>query len=80
MKPVVRTCIAATMAARFLAPDAALACAVCGVDGEPGFLWSMGFLIAMPFLIAALAGSYFAYHFRRSRRAAVSRDIFSEQE
>lgn len=78
MKPWVRTCIAAAVAARFLAPEAVRACAVCGVDGEPGFLWSMGFLIAMPFVIAALAGSYFAYHLRRSRRAAAGRGIFSE--
>ena len=43
MKPVVTMLIAATLGAEFLLPSFASACAVCGVDGEPGFLWSMGF-------------------------------------
>ncbi len=59
-------------------PDHSFACAVCGVDPEPGFLWSMGFLISMPFAIATVAGSYFVYNNRRAKRAPENEDMFSE--
>ncbi len=70
--------IAATLGAEFLLPSFASACAVCGVDGEPGFLWSMGFLISMPFLIASITGGYFVYNSRRAKRAPADKGIFSE--
>lgn len=59
MKRIARPFIATAAGVEFLACEAALACAVCGLDAEPGFLWSMGFLIAMPFAIAAIAGGCF---------------------
>ncbi|MCE2454051.1 MAG: hypothetical protein J4F48_14850 [Nitrospinae bacterium] len=48
MKPVVAMLIATAFGVVLTSQDYAFACAVCGVDSEPGFLWSMGFLISMP--------------------------------
>ena len=78
MKPVVTMLIVTALGAQLLAPGSALACAVCGVDGEPGYLWSMGFLISMPFLIATVTGGYFVYNSRRAKRAPVNKRIFTK--
>ncbi len=79
MKRVAHIPIVAVAGLEVLNGQAALACAVCGLDGEPGFLWSMGFLISMPFLIAMIAGGYFTYNSRRAKdRASASKGIFSE--
>ncbi len=78
MKPVVTMLAAAALGIEFLLQRSAFACAVCGVDGEPGFLWSMGFLISMPFVIAMITGGYFVYSSRREKRPPVNKRIFSE--
>ncbi len=77
VKPVVTMLIATALGAQFR-PGVRLACAVCGVDGEPGFLWSMGFLISMPFLIASITGGYFVYNSRRAKKAPADKRIFTE--
>ncbi len=57
------------------APGAASACAVCGLDGDPGYFWSFLFLIGMPFTIAGIVGGVFFYSasgrelFRRAPRS-----------
>ena len=78
VKPLVTMLIAATLGVEFLLQGSAYACAVCGVDGESGFLWSMGFLISMPFLIASITGGYFIYNSRRGKKPPVNKRIFSE--
>lgn len=80
MKRAARTIIAVAAGVALLPREAAFACAVCGLDSEPGFLWSMGFLIAMPFAIGAAAGGCFVYNARRGRERAGERGIFSEQK
>ena len=70
MKRIARIFIATAAGVEFPAREAALACAVCGLDAEPGFLWSMGFLIAMPFAIAAIAGGCFLYGAKRGKGSA----------
>ncbi len=78
MKQAAHTIISAAAGVALLPREAAFACAVCGLDSEPGFLWSMGFLIAMPFAIGA-AGC-FVYNARRGRERAGERGIFSERK
>ncbi len=78
MKPVVAILIATALGVVLSAQDYAFACAVCGVDSEPGFLWSMGFLISMPFVIATVTGGYFVYNSRRAKREPANKNIFSE--
>ena len=78
MKPVVAMLIATASGVVLTSQDYAFACAVCGVASEPGFLWSMGFLISMPFVIASITGGYFVYNSRRAKRAPENKGIFSE--
>ncbi len=78
MKPVVAMLIATAFGVVLTSQDYAFACAVCGVDSEPGFLWSMGFLISMPFVIASITGGYFVYNSRRAKREPANKGIFSE--
>ena len=78
MKPVVYILIATALGVVLSGQDYAFACAVCGVDSEPGFLWSMGFLISMPFAIATVTGGYFVYNSRRAKRESANKGIFSE--
>ena len=78
MKPVVYMLIVTAMGVVLSGQDYAFACAVCGVDSEPGFLWSMGFLISMPFVIATVTGGYFVYNSRRAKREPANKNIFSE--
>ncbi len=78
MKPVVYILIATALGVVLSGQDYAFACAVCGVDSEPGFLWSMGFLISMPFAIATVTGGYFVYNSRRAKREPANKGIFSE--
>ena len=78
MKPVVAMLIATASGVVLSGQDYAFACAVCGVDGEPGFLWSMGFLISMPFVIATVTGGYFVYNSRRAKKEPANKGIFSE--
>ena len=78
MKPVVTMLIATAFGVVLSSQDYACACAVCGVDAEPGFLWSMGFLISMPFVIATVTGGYFVYNSRRAKREPANKSIFSE--
>ncbi len=52
------------------APPSALACGVCGLDGDPGFVWSIAFLMSMPFAVAGAIGGVFLYSSRRGRRPA----------
>ena len=78
MKPVVTMLIATALGVVVSFRDYAFACAVCGVDGEPGFLWSMGFLIIMPFVIATVTGGYFVYNSWRAKREPANKGIFSE--
>ena len=46
-----------------LAPGAASACAVCGLD-DASFLWSMLFLMGMPFAVAGTVGGVVLYSAR----------------
>lgn len=78
MKPVAAMLIATVLGVVLSVQDYASACAVCGVDGEPGFLWSMGFLISMPFVIATVTGGYFVYNSRRAKKEPANKSIFSE--
>ena len=78
MKPFFTMLIATVTGVVLLGQDYAFACAVCGVDSEPGFLWSMGFLISMPFVIATVTGGYFIYNARRAKRAPANEEMFSE--
>ncbi len=78
VKPVVAILIAAALGLVLSVQDYAFACAVCGVDSEPGFLWSMGFLISMPFVIATVTGGYFVYNSRRAKRAPANKGIFTD--
>ena len=78
MKPVVYILIATAFGVVLSSQDHAFACAVCGVDSEPGFLWSMGFLISMPFAIATVTGGYFVFNSRRAKREPANKGIFSE--
>ena len=49
-------------------PGLASACAVCGLDGDPGYFWSLTFLTGMPFAVAGtIAGALVISH-RRSQR------------
>ena len=76
MKLVIPILIATVLGVALSSQDYAFACAVCGVDGEPGFLWSMGFLISMPFVIATVTGGYFVYNSRRAKRVPVNKRHF----
>ena len=78
LKPFVTIFIATVLGVVLASRDYAFACAVCGVDSEPGFLWSMGFLISMPFAIATVTGGYFIYNARRAKRAPANEDMFSD--
>ena len=78
VKPVVYILAAAALGFVLLGQESAYACAVCGVDAEPGYLWSMGFLISMPFLIASITGGYFVYNSRREKKPPVNKRIFTE--
>lgn len=78
MKPVVAVLIATASGLVLSAQDYAFACAVCGVDSEPGFLWSMGFLISMPFVIATVTGGYFVYNSRRAKKGPVNKGILTD--
>lgn len=78
MKPFVTMLIVTISGGVLTSRDYAFACAVCGVDSEPGFLWSMGFLISMPFVIATVTGGYFVYNSRRAKREPANKGIFSE--
>ena len=78
VKPFFTMLIATIPGVVLASRDYAFACAVCGVDSEPGFLWSMGFLISMPFVIATVTGGYFVYNSRRAKREPANKNIFSE--
>lgn len=54
-------------AGTLLFPAEAFACAVCGLDGDPGYFWSLLFLMGMPFAVAGAVGGIFAYNFRNGR-------------
>lgn len=52
----------------FALPEAASACAVCGLDGDPGYFWSLTFLMAMPFALAGTIGGALVISHRRGAR------------
>ncbi len=79
MKSLVLMLTAAALGAGLSSSGDALACTVCGLDSEPGFLWSMSFLISMPFAILAVAGGYFAFTSRREQSALEREENFPEQ-
>lgn len=49
-------------------PGLASACAVCGLDGDPGYFWSLTFLTSMPFAVAGTIGGALVISHRRGRR------------
>ena len=50
-------------------PGFASACAVCGLDGDPGYFWSLTFLMGMPFAVAGTIGGALMISHRRGRNA-----------
>ncbi|MEK6711416.1 MAG: hypothetical protein AABZ64_12645 [Nitrospinota bacterium] len=51
----------------FGVPSLASACAVCGLDGDPGYFWSLIFLTGMPFAVTAAVGGVLVISSRRGR-------------
>jgi hypothetical protein len=67
------------------APGWALACSVCGLDADEGFLWSFLFLASMPFAVAGTVGGVFFFAKNRGgqKEPRANHSItgsFSEQE
>lgn len=48
------------------APGLASACSVCGLD-DPGYFWSLTFLMSMPFAVTGAIGGVLMISLRRGR-------------